>query len=176
MDSLEPTNQLKRSGRFREALRTLESTRVPQDERVNAQLLKLELLERVGQHSRGSELAALILRSKGLSASHRSTCEFVMGRIAFEAGDTDIGVAHLQRAMSLAIEGNNLERLCWAQIAMVLILADRSGPQAALPLIAELRLNTTKYGDPHTLAALHLFVGEMEAKYGHLHSASTPLT
>src|SRR5947207_294212 len=147
MDSLEPANQLKRRGRFREALRNLESVRVAQDVRLDAQLLKLELFERIGQHGHGSELAALLLKSKGLSASQRSTCEFVIGRIAFEAGNTDIAVAHLQRAMSLAVEGNNLERLCWAQIGLVLILADRSGPQAALPLIADLRLNTTRYGD-----------------------------
>lgn len=171
MDSLEPANQLKRAGRFRQALKTLESTRVAQDVRLDAQLLKLELLERVGQHDQGSELAVFLLKSRGLSAGKRSTCEFVMGRIAFEAGDTDIGMAHLQRAMSLAIEGNDLERLCWAQIALVLILADRNGPHAALPLIADLRLNTTKCGDPHIVAALHLFIGEMEAKYGHLDSA-----
>jgi tetratricopeptide (TPR) repeat protein len=171
MDSLEPVNKLKSAGRFREALKTLESTKVAQDVRLDAQCLKLELLERVGRHAEGLELAALLLRSKGLSASRRSTCEFVMGRIAFEAGDTDVGIARLQRSMSLAIEGNDLERLCWAQIALVLILADRSGPQAVVPLISDLRLNTIKYGDPHTVAALHLFVGEMEGKCGHLNSA-----
>jgi DNA-binding NtrC family response regulator/tetratricopeptide (TPR) repeat protein len=139
--------------------------------RLDAQLLKLELLERVGQHDLCSELAGVLLRSRGLSASRRSVCEFVMGRIACESGETDIGIAHLQRAISLGIEGNDLERVCWAEIALVLILADRNGPQAALPLMSDLRLNITKYGDPHAVAALHLFVGEMEGKYGHLHSA-----
>ena len=164
MDSLEQTVRLKRTGRFRQALVTLESSRLAQD-MLEGQLLKLELLERVGQHRQGSDLATLLLKSQRLSAAQRSTCEYVMGRIAFECGDTDISITRLQRAMSLAVEANDMERLSWAQIALVLIFADRNGPQASLPLITELRLNTIKLGDPQTVAALHLFVGEMEAKY-----------
>ena len=93
------------------------------------------------------------------------------GRIAFEKGDTDLGIARLHRAVSLAIEGKDLERLCWAQITLLLILADRNGPQAVVPLLTELRLSTIKHGDPQTIAALHLFVGEMEAKCGNLRGA-----
>ena len=171
MDSLELANRLKRTGRFTQALGTLESIRLSQAVRLDGQLLKLELLERVGQHRQASELAVFLLKSRGLSPGQRSTCEYVMGRIAFESGDTDVSVARLQRATSLAIEANDMERLCWAQIALLLILADRNGPQASLSLIADLRLNAIKSGDPQTIAALHLFVGEMEAKYGHLHSA-----
>jgi tetratricopeptide (TPR) repeat protein len=33
-------------------------------------------------------------------------------------------------------------------------------------LLAEIRLNVTKLGNPHVTAALHVFVGEMEAKRG----------
>ena len=73
--------------------------------------------------------------------------------------------------MSLAIKGKDLERLCWAQITLLLILADRNGPQAVVPLLTELRLSTIKHGDPQTVAALHLFVGEMEAKCGNLRGA-----
>src|SRR5712691_11846775 len=141
MDSLEQASRLKRTGRFRQAFRTLESNRLPQNERLDGQLLKLELLERIGQHGHGSELGTLLLKSKELSAGQRSACEYVMGRIAFEAGDTDISVSRLQHAISLATEANDLERLCWAQIALLLILADRNGPQASLPLMVELRLN-----------------------------------
>ena len=71
----------------------------------------------------------------------------------------------------LRSDAKDLERLCWAQIALLLILADRNGPHAVVPLLTELRLNTIKHGDPQTVAALHLFVGEMEAKYGHLNTA-----
>ena len=68
MDSIEPATQLKRAGRFRDALATLESTRIAQDMRLDGQLLKLELFERVGQHDNGSQLAALLKKSRGLSA------------------------------------------------------------------------------------------------------------
>ncbi len=50
MDSLEPVNRLKRAGRFSHALATLESTIFPPSMRSDAQVLKLELLERMGQH------------------------------------------------------------------------------------------------------------------------------
>ncbi len=171
MDSLEPVNRLKRAGRFSDALATLESTVVPQAMRLDTQVLKLELLERLGQHVQCGTLASLLVKSKGLSPGQRSACEYVMGRIAFERGDTDVGIAQLHRAVSLAIEGKDLERLCWAQITLLLILADRNGPQAVVPLLTELRLSTIKHGDPQTVAALHLFVGEMEAKCGNLRGA-----
>ena len=171
MDSLEAVNRLKRAGRFADALQTLESSTASQRKHPDIQLLKVELLERVGRHAQSSALAALLMKSRELSASQRSLCEYAIGRTALEAGDTDSGVAHLQRAISFAKEGNDLERLCWTQIALLLVLADRSGPQAAVPLLAELRLTTLKHGDPQTVAALHLFVGEMEAKYGRFDSA-----
>ena len=47
----------------------------------------------------------------------------------------------------------------------------RSGPDAVAPLLAEVRLSATKLGDPHTTAALHLHVGEMEGRRGMLRSA-----
>jgi DNA-binding NtrC family response regulator/tetratricopeptide (TPR) repeat protein len=40
-----------------------------------------------------------------------------------------------------------------------------------MPLLAELRSNATKLGDPHISAAVHIYVGEMEAKRGFLASA-----
>ena len=51
-------------------------------------------------------------------------------------------------------------------------LAGRSGPSAAVPILAATRLNVIRLGDPLLSAALHIFVGEMEAKRGLLESAS----
>ena len=171
MDSREQINRLKRAGRFSHALAILESTTFPQNIRLDAQVIKLELLERLGQHGRCATLATLLLKSRELSAGQRSACEYVFGRIAFDAGDTDVAIAHLHLAVSLAIEGNDLGRQCWAQIALLLILADRNGPQAVLPLLTTLRLSVLKHGDPDAVAALHVFVGEMEAKCGNLRGA-----
>jgi hypothetical protein len=46
------------------------------------------------------------------------------------------------------------------------VVSERSGPDAVTALLAEVRQLATKLGDPHITAALHLFVGEMEAKRG----------
>ena len=82
----------------------------------------------------------------------------------------DLGIAQLHRAVSLAIEGKDLERLCWAQITLLLILADRKAASRCAS-IDGVRLSTIKHGDPQTVAALHLFVGEMEAECGNLRGA-----
>ena len=87
MDSLEPVNRLKRAGRFSDALATLESTVVPQAMRLDSQVLKLELLERLRQHVQCGTLASLLVKSTALSPGQRSACEYVRGRIAFEKGD-----------------------------------------------------------------------------------------
>jgi DNA-binding NtrC family response regulator/tetratricopeptide (TPR) repeat protein len=51
------------------------------------------------------------------------------------------------------------------------IISEKSGPEAAIPLLGDLRRTTTKIGDPEMTGQLHLFVAEMEAKRGLLDSA-----
>jgi DNA-binding NtrC family response regulator/tetratricopeptide (TPR) repeat protein len=46
------------------------------------------------------------------------------------------------------------------------VLADRSGHQAVAPLLAQVRQNVIRLGDSATTAALHISVGELEAKRG----------
>ena len=53
----------------------------------------------------------------------------------------------------------------------MLSVADRSGPDSAVPILAQIRTNAVKLGDPQVSAALHIFVGEMEAKRGLVQNA-----
>src|SRR5262245_8091758 len=53
----------------------------------------------------------------------------------------------------------------------MLLVSDSSGPDSASPLLQEIRANVTRLGDARTTAALHVFVGEAEAKKGLLTSA-----
>src|SRR4051812_28319949 len=100
MDALETAHFLRRAGRFAKALASLASATASQQLRPDIQVLKLELLERLGQHRQSLTLATTLLKSKTLSRSLASACEYVVGRIACEEGDTDRGISHLQRAIS----------------------------------------------------------------------------
>ena len=117
-----------------------------------------------------------LLKSARLTATQRATCENVLGRILIEDGHTDAGLSHLQRAGSFSSAGGDLRQLCWIQSKLLAVVSERSGPEAATPLLANLRRATTKLGDPETTAQLHLFVAEMEAKRGLLDSAVRHVT
>src|SRR6266536_114668 len=173
MDSLNTVVELKKSGRFLEALEALDGIRS-----VNltaANILRLELLERLGHPDECQSLTEQTLKSKHLTTSQRATCEYVIGRILLERSNRLAAITRLQRAASLARHGGDLELLCEVQMRLLVLVSDHSGPDAAVPILAELRRNTVTLGDTQTTAGLHAFVAEMEASRGLLHSAQRHL-
>jgi tetratricopeptide (TPR) repeat protein len=86
-------------------------------------------------------------------------------------GDTQDGLARLQRAASLAHEGGDLHAVFAAKLPILGILSDRSGPAAGSSILAEVRQIATKLGDPEITARLRLFVAQTEAKRGLLDNA-----
>src|SRR5262249_51463213 len=110
-------------------------------------------------------------RSRSLSPVHRSTCEFVLARTDREEGDLESSLARLQRSAIFAREGQDLERACWSQLRLLLELAESAHTEAASALLSEIRSTTRKLGKPKVPAALHIFIGEMEAKRGLLKTA-----
>jgi tetratricopeptide (TPR) repeat protein len=171
MESLQTAHLLKRAGRFSEALSALSQSGGAIINRTPVDILRAELLEHVGRHSDASSLVTKLLKSDRLSNSDRSVCERVLGNILLENGDIDGGLAHLQRSAARAQEAADLEQVYAAQARILAVVSERSGPGAVTALLAEVRLLATKLGDPHITAALHLFVGEMEAKRGLLRNA-----
>jgi DNA-binding NtrC family response regulator/tetratricopeptide (TPR) repeat protein len=171
MASFASAQELRQSGRFKEALRELDSASLSPEENLPSQVLRSELLERVGRTGQAKALASSLLARHRLSPPQKSACEYVLGRGALEQGDTEKAIGHFQRSATFAAERNDLERLCRTQYLLMMIVSDRSGPDAVAPLLAEVRANATKLGDPHTTAALHLHVGEMEGRRGLLQSA-----
>ncbi len=171
MASLASAQALRQGGRFTEALRELDSTSLSREQNLPSEVLRAELLERVGRTGQAKALASSLLTRHRLSPSDKSACECVLGRGSLQEGDTEKAIAHFQRSATLAAEGNDLERLCRTQYLLMMIVSDRSGPDAVGPLLAEARANATKLGDPHITAALHLHVGEMEGRRGLLQSA-----
>jgi DNA-binding NtrC family response regulator/tetratricopeptide (TPR) repeat protein len=71
----------------------------------------------------------------------------------------------------LARQSTDLHQLCWSLLFQLPVVTERSGPDATRPILAELRLASTKLGDSRTAAAIHLFLGEIEAKRGLFSSA-----
>src|SRR5436190_2538729 len=171
MEFLESAIVLKQAGRFAEALSVLSGVSLTNVKQTAAHVLRAELLEYVGQHSQARALATTLLKSNRLTKSQQSACEYVMGRILLDDGETDGAVAHLQRSASRAQEAADFERLQAAQLHLLVVVAERSGLGAATALLAEVRQLTTKLGDPNITATLHLFVAEMEAKQGLLENA-----
>ena len=170
MDRLEPVRTLITEGRFRDAFRLLEQPSTTVSKRAN-DILMVEVLERIGRYGQCRVLAESLLRAKDLGDKERSSCEFVLGLMELNNGNTKQAVARFNRAISLANQGGDLERKCWFQLRLLVTVADASGPDATTPLLADIRVAATKLGLHRITAALHVFVGEIEAKRGLIKSA-----
>jgi DNA-binding NtrC family response regulator len=166
MDALAQAHQLKKAGRFAEALRFCDTGNLAREDRQAVDVLRVDLLEQVGRYGQARALAQTLLRSKTISLTQRSSCEFVLARLDREDGDLESAVARLRRSVELAVQGKDLERACWSQLRLLLVLAELSGPEAAAAILPDVRSNVRKLGIPQLTAAMHIFLGEMEAKRG----------
>ena len=166
MTGFQQVRELVASGQYASALRTLEGR--PLLDRLTGDLFRIELLERVGQHSEARELAEQIGKRRALSPDAKSTCEFVLARIEWDAGNTDNAILHFQRAVTHASQSEDRALLCWRQMWLWQVLCEKTGVDAAATHLAELRSNVIRVGDPRLTAAGHIFVGKMEAKRGGL--------
>src|SRR5438045_16458 len=105
MTGFQQVRELVASGQYASALRTLEGR--PLLDRLTGDLFRIELLERVGQHSEARELAEQIGKRRALSPDAKSTCEFVLARIEWDAGNTDNAILHFQRAVTHASQSED---------------------------------------------------------------------
>jgi transcriptional regulator with PAS, ATPase and Fis domain/tetratricopeptide (TPR) repeat protein len=173
MDPLRRVSTLARSGHFKEALQELDLCKAVNS--TAALVRRMELLERLGWHDKCRTLASRLLESKQLTNSQRATCHYVVGSLFLEQGDTEGATAHLQRSISFARQTEDLELLCNVQIKQLGLVADLSGPDAATPVLSELRMNAIRLGDPYVTAAVHTFVAQMDASRGLFRSAERHL-
>ena len=114
MDRLQQAFEHERSGRFVLALDDLEHASIPGDRKIDAQVLKAGVLERLGRHSQGRAVAMSVLSSRNATARARARCECILGRIEREKGAIDLAIERFQKAALLADEIADLESLCWA--------------------------------------------------------------
>jgi tetratricopeptide (TPR) repeat protein len=171
METLEIVTELVRQGRFGDAIRALDGADGGRSHRAGSAVLRAELLERIGHHGQSRALAEQLLKSKSLSGQERAGCELTLARVLLDAGSTEAAIVHFQRAISLARQAGDFERLCWSQIRLLNTLAERSAPAATASLLSDVRTNAIRTGNPQVFAALHIYFGEMEAKRGLLKSA-----
>ena len=168
---LETANTLALEGRFSQALAVLEQSRPTSALSGSWTVLRAELLERVGKFTQSLQLIDRFMKERGGSASERSACELTLGKIKWDQGETGPAIAHLQRAVALANKDNDLRRKCWANLSLLTCVADRTGRDAAAPIISEVRKDSIRLGDARIMSALHAFAAQMDAKRGLFRSA-----
>src|SRR6185369_4655128 len=169
--TLDSATSLTLEGRFTQALAVLNDSQATHGSLGAWSVLRADLLERVGKSSQARNLIGAILKSDRRTLSERSSCEFTLGKITWEEGDTESSQAHLQRAVALAAKANDLHRKCWANLWLLTLVADRTGPDAALPILSEIRSDVIKLGDSRLMSAFHAFAAQMDAKRGLFRSA-----
>src|SRR5437870_4101555 len=142
---LNPVRRLQSAGRFAEALKMLNGLSFHGD-RLPMLIMKAELLERVGEPSQGRFVAEGLLKKQGLSSSDKSACEIVLALLDSEQFRVESTIAHLQRAVGFAKQAKDLEKLAWAQLRLLLVVSDSTGPGSVGPLINEARDSVVRLG------------------------------
>src|SRR5262245_17765517 len=143
MKSLAAAQGLWSVGRLREALESI-SRADYQNESLATRLLRAELLSEVGDAARASSVVQGIETLRGLTESERSQIEYVKANIEKENGNFDSELHHLQRSISFAERAHDLDRVCLAQLRLVALWGDRSGPETVSGLLSATRSNVIK--------------------------------
>jgi len=170
-DTLDRATTLALEGRFSQALAILDENRPGPSLSGPWIALRGELLERVGRFTQSKVLLDEFLKAGRRSDSDRSSCEFTLGKISLNEGETELALAHFQRAVALASKANDLHRKCWANLWLLTLVSDRSGPDSAAPILSEIRKDAIQLGDAVVMSALHAFAAQMDAKRGLFKSA-----
>ena len=171
MSHLGQARRLERSGQLLQALNALETYSGTADQRLEAKTLKAALLERMGRHGASRALALSILDVRGTPGRFRAWCEYILGKIDREDGAVERAIERLQRASTLAENAKDYPCLCWSNMFLMLVVSQRDGFDAIAPLLARTKSVTNRLGDAQLTSALHLCVGQIEAKRGLMDSS-----
>src|SRR5947207_12549762 len=100
MESLTSVRQLHSVGRFAEALSALARTNIDRRDRLAADVLNAELLERTGRFTQRRALALLVLGTKDLTPGDRCSWDLIRARPEWQNANADSGIVHLQHAVT----------------------------------------------------------------------------
>src|SRR5262245_49627151 len=126
---------LARAGRYAESLKVLDGCVLPTADRTSSEVLKVELLERLGRYDRCRSLGERLLRTGGLSSAHQSAVQYALGMIDWDDGRSEDALDHFQRSLKLADTANDGFQSCWAQLRLMLSTCGRLSAAAAGPLV-----------------------------------------
>src|SRR5438552_7410317 len=168
MAAIDDAKRLIRAGRFSEALTALNTGRIGTAERTAAKVIRVELLERLGAHTPARLGAEELLRLHKLTGRERTSCWSVLGRVESLSGHFDAAIRWYQKAVAIAEDNREYDSACWAQFRLLVLVTEHSGIEAGASLLAETRANATRTGDPLVMAALHVYVAQLEARRGSL--------
>ncbi|HEY7287365.1 MAG TPA: sigma 54-interacting transcriptional regulator [Vicinamibacterales bacterium] len=169
--SIEDVLRLREQGLFAECLSVIDKVRSDVAGTLKYQAIRAELLERVGRGDEAVAIAHRILAAKNATDVDKSLCEFILARVRIDSGLVEQAIVNLNRSIVLAKRAVDLERLCAAQLKLLVVLSDGIGSDAVAPLLADLRVNAAKSGNPRILAAIHVYFAQIEALRGSTTSA-----
>jgi len=175
VDPLQEIYNLNDCGLFADALAALDRLKGDVSRRQTVQIVRAELLERVGRSREAKAIVHRALASRNLGARDRTVCDFVLARAAIDDGDFDSAIAYLNKSIAMAQSTGDLERACSAQLKLLVVLSDGVGADATGALLAEARANAIKTGNPRLLAAVHVYFAQIEASRGSVQSAGRHL-
>src|SRR5438132_12041995 len=116
MDWLDAARGLTVQGRFIEAFRLLNESDTP---RRAADVLRVEVLESIGRYAQCQRLAETLVRAKDVGERERGNCQFALGLIELNNGNTDRAISRFNQAISLATATGDLEHRCWYQLRLL---------------------------------------------------------
>ena len=165
MDMVGEARELFRNGRFTDALERIKGVRASRLD-VDTMLLSAALCEATGDADSAKSSVGQALRSRLLTDAQRATGEFILSRLAAADGNPDAELHHLQRSRSLAERSGDAEQLCWSELRILSLTADRIGPESCRTMVLSLRKNVSCLGNPGLSAAVHLAVADIDGKHG----------
>ena len=156
-----------RSGRYRDALRGMQALGKDASHLgIGHNITMAELRLRLGESERAAQDAGRLLSSPSLPSNIVARCHILLGTWCRDGGRLSQAIQHFHRAITAAVEAGDRDAAAWAHLRLMLTVAEDSGPQAAVALLAEVRKRVVQLGDSQALAALHFFLAEIETKRG----------
>ena len=172
MNALETVASLNDAGLFVDALKALNELSSNSLSGSAREVLHAELLERVGRFSQARVILQTLIKRKNLDSGERSSCELVLGKIEWEEGLTESAIEHLQRSVQFSVRGRRSATALLAKhVAAQYHCPTGRGRTQLLIFWMTFGMTQPNLANHLSLAALHSYTGQMDAKQGLFASA-----
>jgi DNA-binding NtrC family response regulator/tetratricopeptide (TPR) repeat protein len=164
---MEAVSHLVDAGRYAEALRALSLTSAARrDGSLATDALRAELLQATGADGEAIVCAQRVLRHRAVNQSLAARCHIAIAEVDRNAGRIESALDHFQSALQEAQAADDFRTQCWAQLRLLIALAEGPGLEAAVAYLPKVRRDVSRLGDRLTSVALHLYVANIESQRG----------